>query len=200
MQFVLALFNGQLLSVVCQVFRCMCHHLLESVLSGIACTIICWIHPQIKYINWFYHVTAINDWIYSEGNGPLKLELFVYLQTALWTAWAVPHQQTVLIAMTPPTSKWVPVSPTVGRASIRIPTPDSAQVKSMINQIATNLFQFHAQFEDVCSDCSFLQPITIGLLYKFWDRSRCNREGELEFLAIWSPCLIQTRQKMTFSW
>lgn len=71
-QFVLALFNGQLLSVVCQVFRCMCHHLLESVLSGIACTIICWIHPQI---NWFYHVTAINDWIYSESNGPLKLEL-----------------------------------------------------------------------------------------------------------------------------
>lgn len=84
-QFVLALFNGQLLSVVCQVFRCMCHHLLESVLSGIACTIICWIHPQIKYryINWFYHVTAINDRIYSESNGPLKLELFVYLQTAL---------------------------------------------------------------------------------------------------------------------
>lgn len=74
MQFVLALFNGQFLSVVCQVFRCMCHHLLESVLSGIACTIICWIHPQIKY-NLFYHVTAINDWIYSESNGPLKLEL-----------------------------------------------------------------------------------------------------------------------------
>lgn len=67
-----ALFYGQLLSVVCQVFRCMCHHLLESVLSGIACTIICLIHPQI---NWFYHVTAIDDWIYSESNGPLKLEL-----------------------------------------------------------------------------------------------------------------------------
>lgn len=82
MQFVLALFNGHLLSVVCQEFWCMCHHLLELVLSGIACTSISWIHPQIKY-NWFYHVTAINDWIYSEGNGPLKLELFVYLQTAL---------------------------------------------------------------------------------------------------------------------
>lgn len=47
-----------------------------------ACAIICWNRYclvlqvplfvgfiQIKY-NWFYHVTAINDWIYSESNGP----------------------------------------------------------------------------------------------------------------------------------
>lgn len=154
---------------------------------------------QIKY-NWFTMWQQLMIGFIQRVMVPFKPESFAYLQTALWTAWAVPHQQTVLIAMTPPFSKWAPVSPTVGRASIRIPTPDSAQVKSMINQIATNLFQFHAQFEDVCSDCSFLQPITIGLLYKFLDRFRCNRAGELEFLAIWSPCLIQTRQKMTFSW
>lgn len=180
-----------------------------------ACAIICWnqycLVLHVPSFVGFIHrlnITCFTMWqqlmigfiqrVMVPWNSSYRV--FIYLQTALWTAWAVPHQQTVLIAMTPPTSKWVPVSPTVGRASIRIPTPDSAQVKSMINQIATNLFQFHAQFEDVCSDCSFLQPITIGLLYKFWDRSRCNREGELEFLAIWSPCLIQTRQKMTFSW
>lgn len=178
-----------------------------------ACAIICWnqycLVLHVPSFVGFIHrlnITGFTMWqqlmirFIQRVMVPFKPESFVYLQTALWTAWAVPHQQTVLIAMTPPSSKWAPVSPTVGRASIRIPILDSVQVKSMITQITTNLIQFHAHFKGVCSYCSFLQPITIGLLYKFLDRFRCNREGELEFLAMWSPCLIQTRQKMTFSW
>lgn len=118
-----------------------------------ACAIICWnqyclvLHVP-SFVGFIHRLTGFTMWqqlmigFIQRVMVPFKPESFVYLQTALWTAWAVPHQQTVLIAMTPPTSKWVPVSPTVGRASIRIPILDSAQVKPWLIRLLQISFNF----------------------------------------------------------